>query len=166
MIRKKISMLGAFAAGKTSLVRRFVDGLFSEKYHTTVGVKIDRKDVQLDGETVTLLLWDLAGEDEFQRVRLSYLRGSAGLLFVVDGTRRGTLDQVKQLRQQAEDTVGAVPAVVALNKSDLDREWELDPDVDQQLQAEGWTVFVTSAKSGAGVEDAFRWLAQAVNGGA
>lgn len=88
------------------------------------------------------------------------------MLCVVDGTRRGTLDQVKQLRQQAEDTVGAVPAVVALNKSDLDREWELDPDVDQQLQAEGWTVFVTSAKSGAGVEDAFRWLAQAVNGGA
>lgn len=166
MIRKKICMLGAFAAGKTSLVRRFVDGLFSEKYHTTVGVKIDRRDVPIDGETVTLLLWDLAGEDEFQRVRLSYLRGSAGLLFVADGTRRSTLDQVKHLRRQAHDTVGDVPAALALNKSDLADEWELDANVGDQLRAAGWTVFVTSAKSGAGVEEAFHWLAHAANGAA
>ncbi len=165
MIRKKICMLGAFAAGKTSLVRRFVEGLFSEKYHTTVGVKIDRKDVMVDGEHVTLLLWDLAGEDQFQHVRLSYLRGSAGLLFVVDGTRRATLDQVRDLRRQAEQTVGPVPALVALNKADLAVEWELDDDVEDQLRAEGWTVFVTSAKNGAGVEQAFVWLAHAANGG-
>lgn len=165
MIRKKICMLGAFAAGKTSLVRRFVDGLFSEKYHTTVGVKIDRRDVPVDGENVTLLLWDLAGEDEFQRVRMSYLRGSAGLLFVVDGTRPGTLEQMKYLRGQSHDTVGDVPAAIALNKSDLSDEWELDADVGDQLRAEGWTVFVTSAKNGTGVEEAFQWLAHAVSAG-
>jgi small GTP-binding protein len=165
MIRKKICMLGAFAAGKTSLVQRFVAGLFSEKYHTTIGVKIDRREVAVDGGTVTLLLWDLAGEDEFQRVRMSYLRGSAGLLFVVDGTRRGTLDQAKLLRREAHDIVGDVPVVVALNKSDLATEWELDAGVGDHLRAEGWTVFVTSAKSGVGVEEAFRWLAHAVNGG-
>jgi small GTP-binding protein len=165
MIRKKICMLGAFAAGKTSLVRRFVDGLFSEKYHTTVGVKIDRRDVPVDGENVTLLLWDLAGEDEFQRVRMSYLRGSAGLLFVVDGTRPGTLEQMKYLRDQSHDTVGDVPAAIALNKSDLSDEWELDADVGDQLRAEGWTVFVTSAKNGTGVKEAFQWLAHAVSAG-
>ncbi|MFN6951418.1 MAG: Rab family GTPase, partial [Albidovulum sp.] len=86
MIQKKICLLGAFAVGKTSLVARFVRSTFSDKYLTTVGVKIDRKDLDLPGTPVTLMLWDLAGEDEFNTVQMSYLRGSAGLLIVADGT--------------------------------------------------------------------------------
>jgi small GTP-binding protein len=157
-MQKKICMLGAFAAGKTSLVRRFVHTLFDERYHTTVGVKIDRKRVEIDGKPVTLLLWDLAGEDTYQTVRTSYLRGSSGLIFVVDGTRRVTLDQAQVLRQVAEDTVGSVPSVVALNKSDLVKEWDLDARAPSDLAGAGWKVFETSAKTGEGVEEAFLWI--------
>ena len=78
MIQKKVCMLGAFAVGKTSLVKRFVDSMFSEKYQTTVGVKIDRKRIQLDEQEVNLVLWDIHGEDELQKVRLSYVRGTSG----------------------------------------------------------------------------------------
>ena len=67
MIQKKICMLGAFAVGKTSLVKQYVSGIFSEKYHTTVGVKIDKKMVEVDGQSMTLILWDLHGEDEFSK---------------------------------------------------------------------------------------------------
>lgn len=91
MISRKICMLGAYAVGKTSLVRKFVHGVFSEKYLTTIGAKIDKKELVVDGTELTLVLWDLAGEDGFEKVRLSYLRGSSGYLLVVDGTREASL---------------------------------------------------------------------------
>lgn len=73
MLQKKICMLGAFAVGKTSLVARCVHSTFSEKYHTTVGVKVDTKPLTYNGQDLNLVLWDLAGEDEFHQVRTTYL---------------------------------------------------------------------------------------------
>jgi small GTP-binding protein len=160
MIQKKICMLGAFAVGKTSLVSRFIVGLFSDKYLTTVGVKIDKRSVQVSGQEVNLILWDLHGEDEFQKVRLSYLRGASGYFLVVDGTRRTTLDTASRLQKVAEETLGKVPFVVLLNKSDLSDEWELDDDAINTLANRNWQVIRTSAKTGMGVEDAFLSLAQ------
>ena len=152
-------MMGAFATGKTSLVSRFVKGIFSEKYFTTVGVKIDKHVVDLDGEEITLILWDLHGEDEFQRVRKSYLRGSSGCLLVVDGTRNTTLQTVIKMHDDNEDVIGDVPFIVVLNKSDLKDRWELPPDELHKLTARGWDVIETSAKTGGGVADAFLLLA-------
>ena len=160
MVQKKICMLGAYAVGKTSLVARFVHSIFSDKYLTTVGVKIDKKVVQLDGQEVTLILWDLAGEDEYQQVRMTYLRGSAGYLLVADGTRRATFEKALELQKRAESEIGKVPfALLVLNKSDLADEWELSEDEIASLEREGWSVIRTSAKTGAGVEEAFLQLA-------
>ena len=63
MIQKKVCMVGLFGTGKTSLVQQFVHSLFSERYLSTVGVKIDRKPMEVDGVALTLVLWDLAGRD-------------------------------------------------------------------------------------------------------
>ena len=100
MLQKKVCVLGAYAVGKTSLISRFVKSVFSEKYHTTVGVKIDKKEVQLESGTIRLMLWDLAGEDDFSKVRLSFLRGSSGYLLVVDPTRPDTFQVAESLREQ------------------------------------------------------------------
>ena len=124
MIKKKICMLGAFAVGKTSLVQRYVHSLFSEKYLTTVGVKIDKKTVDAGGAPVDLILWDIHGEDEFQAVRPSYLRGASGCLLVVDGTRRHTLHTAHSLLKRTRDTVGGIPVIFIFNKSDLQASWE------------------------------------------
>ena len=161
MIQKKICMVGMFATGKTSLVQKFVYSKFSEKYHSTVGVKIDRKQVQVEGTTVNLLLWDLAGKDEFQDVPASYLRGSGGLFYVVDGTRRETLEELYALHEMAHETVGDVPTIVALNKKDLTDRWLLKTDDYSTLSDNGLYALGTSAKTGEGVEDAFLWLAAA-----
>jgi GTPase SAR1 family protein len=59
MKKFKVSMLGAFAVGKTSLVRQYVFSIFSGSYQTTLGVKIDKKSLEVDGEMVELILWDL-----------------------------------------------------------------------------------------------------------
>lgn len=161
MIQKKICMVGLFATGKTSLVRQFVHTMFSEKYHSTVGVKIDRKSVEVDGAAVNLVLWDLAGRDDVEDIQPSYLRGSAGVFYVVDGTRRDTFEQLFELRDLCRETVGDVPSVVALNKSDLEDEWVLTEGDLERLTSEGLEHFVTSAKTGDGVERAFAGLAAA-----
>jgi small GTP-binding protein len=87
MIQKKVCLLGTSGVGKTSLVAQFVHSMFSDKYLTTVGVKIDKKSMAVDGTEVTLVIWDLAGDDDFQRLQISYLRGTSGYLLVADGTR-------------------------------------------------------------------------------
>lgn len=160
MIQKKICMLGAFAVGKTSLVSRFVKSLFSDKYHSSVGVKVDKKIVAVGQERLEILLWDLYGEDEFQKIRTSYLRGSSGYVLVADGTRRETLDRVVVLQNRAEEAVGKVPFVLMVNKADLTDKWEVDDAALEELTSRGWPVLKTSAKTGAGVEEAFLALAR------
>ncbi len=162
MIKKKICMLGAFAVGKTSLVRQYVHSIFSEKYQTTVGVKIDKKTLELDAGPVDLILWDIHGEDAFQTVRTSYLRGAAGILIVVDGTRRATLDTAFDLQQRTRDNLGTVPIIFVFNKSDLSAEWEIEDAAIDRLAQEGVAAIKTSAKTGDGVPETFEMLAQAM----
>ena len=104
------------------------------------------------------MLWDLAGEDEFLQLHPSYLRGSSGYLLVVDGTRRATLDTAVSMQQRAATVVGNVPFVVLFNKSDLENEWEMGNDAFEELSRRGWPWLKTSAKTGGGVEEAFRVL--------
>ena len=164
MIQKKICMLGAFSVGKTSLVRRYVSSVFSDAYLTTVGVKIDKRVIDLDGREVTLILWDIAGEDDVSTVRLSYLRGSAGFVLVADGTRARTLDVARPVQSRAQGEHGEVPLTLLVNKSDLAEQWTIADAELGALRAAGWSVRRTSAKSGEGVEDAFRELALRTTG--
>lgn len=155
MIQKKICMLGSFAVGKTSLVARYIHSVFSEKYLTTIGVKIDRKEVIVDEESVNLMLWDIHGEDEFQKVRASYLRGMAGFFLVVDPTRPETLEIAKDLHQLAVSAVGERPFILLLNKSDMEEAWTLDMEEISRLIDDGWYIRKTSAKLGENVEQSF-----------
>jgi small GTP-binding protein len=158
MIQKKICMLGSFAVGKTSLIRRFVESIYSEAYHTTVGVKIDKRVVRHNDSDVTLVLWDLYGEDEFQKMRWSYLRGAAGYLLVADATRRDTLEKAFQLEQRVREEIGEIPFIFVINKADLVRDWELDSAMESQLTARNWTILRSSAKTGENVDQAFSKL--------
>ena len=153
-------MLGTFAVGKTSLVRRFVKGMFDDSYLTTMGAKVDKKTVHLDDLTVDLVLWDLNGEDRFQSLSMEYVRGAAGYLLVVDHTRPASLETAHALHQRVVHTIGPVPFVLVVNKSDLPANW---PDRDRDLaalSAKGWHIVETSAKTGTGVDEAFTTLAR------
>jgi small GTP-binding protein len=156
MIKKKVCMLGAFAVGKTSLVQQYVNSIFSEKYHTTIGVKIDQKLVNVGDKSVNLLLWDIHGEDNFQKVKSSYLLGASGYFVVVDGTRRNTIEVGLQLQKMAEKVVKDVPFLVLINKVDLlKQDWEVTDEDIEILKDMGMEVLVTSAKDNIGVEESF-----------
>lgn len=162
MIQKKVCMLGAFAVGKTSLVAQYVHSVFSEKYLTTIGVKIDRKELTVDNQAMSLMLWDIHGEDEFQKVRASYLRGTAGYFLVVDPTRPNTLATAIQLQELAHSAIGDRPFVVLLNKSDVESEWKIDPKEYAALEAKGWSLRKTSAKDDSNVEESMSELAKLI----
>jgi small GTP-binding protein len=161
MIQKKVCMVGLYGTGKTSLVQRFVHSLFSERYLSTVGVKIDRKPIQVDGADLTLVLWDLAGRDGHEDITTSYLRGSHAILYVADGTRRETCDQLPELRALVREAAGEVPEVLALNKSDLKERWALATG-DEQALSQAFDLVLTSAKTGDGVEEIFLRIGRAM----
>ena len=159
MNQMKLCMVGSFAVGKSSLVQRYVKSIFNEKYHTTVGVKIDKKDVRIGAETIRMMVWDLAGDDAFSRLQTTFLRGAAGYLLVADGTRAPTLDVALHLNRAIEAALGPLPFVLVLNKEDLTTSWEVAADRVLSLERGGVKVFRSSAKDGRGVESIFQYFA-------
>lgn len=160
-LTSKACIVGEFAVGKTSTVERFVNQQFSDKYLTTVGVKIDTREIDLPRQGIRqkLVLWDVAGASRFGAIEFSYLRGAAGVIYVADGTRPDTIDVARNLRASIEEKYGPLPFVFLINKCDLAREWECSAEMLDRLKAEVSNVFITSAKTGEAVEEALEVLA-------
>ena len=152
-------MLGSFGVGKTSLVARFVLSMFDETYHTTIGVKVDKKELQVNGTAFTLMLWDMAGEEDNLPVKLNYVRDAAGYLLVMDGTRGKTFDVALSIQARVQANIGDLPFVVAINKADQQDAWEIGESQLAELHGRGWMWFETSAKTGKNVDNAFMKLA-------
>ncbi len=162
-LSKKACLLGDFAVGKTSLVDRFVYNRFSDKYLATIGVKVSRKAMVVprskDVVELSMMLWDLAGSEEFEHLRTHYLRGASGGLLVCDLTRPETLDTLRNYAIQLRAMNPDIKMVLLANKADLvDRRQVTSEQIDQVAQELGLPHFYTSAKTGANVEDAFREL--------
>ena len=167
-IRKKIVMLGAFGVGKTSLVRRFVTNEFSEDYLSTVGVRVEKAIVNKGDIELELLIWDLAGHDEFAKLQVSYLRGASGAILVGDSTRAWTLQKAQEMKDELEGHLPGVPWQYVLSKTDLPPDLMLS-DVMASTGFSADDLIQTSAKTGEAVLDAFDLLADKVlsseNGG-
>lgn len=162
MINKKVCMLGSFAVGKTSLVQQYVYSIFSDTYLSTVGVKISKKQIKAHGVDINLVLWDLEGQDENMTMNKAYLRGAMGVLLVVDGTRAETMQTALVLRQTMLDTVGNIPHLILLNKSDLEKSWEISKSDLHKLDNAGIPYLKTSAMNGENVDQAFFTLTEAM----
>lgn len=159
-LKRKICLLGAFGVGKTSLVRQFVHSEFSDAYHSTMGVKVDKKVLQVGDCELTMVIWDVAGEEEFFQVPDSYVQGAQGFLFVADGTRQPSLATMLSVRHRFQNPDSLLPEVILLNKADLEDEWALDENVEANFEAEGLLCLRTSAADGRNVEAAFQKLAE------
>jgi len=163
VLSKKVCLLGDFAVGKTSLVRRFVYDRFDDRYITTIGVKVSRKTVAVVRAygivELTMMLWDLAGSEEFDRVRASYLRGSAGAVLVCDLTRPETLDSLRAYQEDLFSINPEAQLVLAANKRDLAEQQRLGTAQIEAFAAElNIPHYLTSAKTGDEVEQLFRQL--------
>jgi small GTP-binding protein len=164
VIQKKIILMGNFAVGKTSLVRRYVEGRFSEKYLSTIGVQISRKTLRRGDIELKLILWDVAGGEDFIKYQPNYLRGAAGAILVCDLTRRETLESLPRYLEQFIDVESTSPIAVLLgNKADLETQFEFDvEDLRTMSEYLGVPFLLTSAKTGNQVEEAFETLADLI----
>ena len=170
-IAKKICLIGDFGVGKTSLIRRFLEGEFSDKYLSTVGVKISRKLIDFSNKTaentqkLQLIIWDIEGSNKFKAIAPSYFQGAKGAVIVGDATVQETLNH---LSEHIKNFLAVSPKsyiIIALNKSDL-IEAEYLETLRQLYQfcEPNYVIatYLTSAKSGDNVEKIFQILAEAL----
>lgn len=153
-------MVGAFAVGKTSLVKQFVESIFDEKYHTTIGVKIDKKLLKLGDHEIQLIIWDIEGVDIFTDLKPSYLRGASGIVLVVDGTRPKTIETALEVKKIVNTHVKNCHYCLLINKCDLVEKWNVSKSQIKELGIPSQYTFETSAKTGVNVERAFSTLAE------
>jgi len=152
MIRKKILLLGDSSVGKTSLVRRYVDGAFDDKYLTTIGVKISKKLCTIEGIECELLIWDVEGSTPSKKISLGYYRGASGAIFVTDITRRETLKGLEDHKDIFLSENPNAVYVTAYNKVDM-----LSEIARERIDLAEDT-FLTSAKDDSQVEELFMQL--------
>ncbi len=163
-VKKKVNLLGDPAVGKTSLILRYVKNVFGEKYLKTIGTSFYSKDVDVVGASVKLIIQDVMGEKSYEAVQRSTFRWSSGSIFVADATKRETLDNIFSywIPKYKEVTSSGNPIIIAVNKMDRDDLEITRDDVSEESHPDLNHVFFTSAKTGYGVENAFKELASRV----
>ncbi len=150
---RKIVMLGNPGVGKTSLVRKFVHDMFDDKYLSTLGAKPTKKLIKVGDDNLTMMIWDLAGQNF--NLHPAYYAGAKGALLVCDLTRRDTAEALVNWYSALIERAGDIPVRVLANKSDLDGEFDIE-----RLEEMGFKSMKTSAKFGDNVELAFQELAE------
>ncbi len=164
--KAKVCLVGNPAVGKTSLVRRYVLSSFDDKYLTTLGTKVTKKQVHvvdpsksLDA-TLDLMIWDIMGQPGFREMlKDAYFFDAKAILAVADLTRRESLADLENWIRAVEGVAGKVPVVVAINKSDLTGSAQFEQaEAVRAATTFGGDLFMTSAKTGTNVEEAFRRL--------
>ena len=162
----KLCVLGDGAVGKTSIIIRHVDKRFEEEYKPTIGFDIALKTVKIQEEGIEaeLLVWDIAGQAIFEKIREEYLQGTNGALILFDLTRKETFDNVKAWLKELTTFAGEVPFVLAGNKSDLTDKRDVSEEDGKKLAEElnGIEYIETSAKTGEKVEDAFQKIIKTI----
>jgi len=150
---KKVVLVGHFGVGKSSLMRRFVQNTFSDNYIVTIGVHILKKEIKIDELNLTLVIWDIEGKDDIQKVRSSYLLGTSGFIYVIDPTRCQTYERFNEEVDFLKTTYPTSKIVSVSNKSDL---IDID-DFKNILEQKNISIdYFASAKEGIEVENLFQ----------
>ena len=164
---KKLCLLGDPAVGKTSLIKKYIYNVFDDKYITTIGTKVTKKEVNLpeaapDGRDMllTMLIWDILGQREHSRLHAMFYQGAEGAMIVCDITRMDTVRNMRVWVESFKAVVGDVPIIFLLNKADLlDSETFDKSEIEKLVKDYKAPYLFTSAKRGDNVELAFQTFA-------
>jgi len=160
----KIVLLGNPGVGKSSLITRFVHNRFSSSYLMTIGVDILSKQLFVGKDEVLFLISDIGGQERFASVREKFYRGAKGCLLVFDLTRENTLYALREWKKGLDSVEEDVIYFVVGNKADLKDQIVVEKDealeIVKELELPESTFFITSAKTGEHVEEAFATFAK------
>ncbi len=171
-MKTKVCLVGEAAVGKTSLIRRYVLDAFEDRYITTLGAKVSKKELEFSVDQgnlhvqMDMTIWDIMGEKGFRDLlKEAFFNGAKGILAVCDITRYSTLKELDDWVQSVFNVVGEIPVVYTVNKIDLKDEVMVmygDREIEQSTRAFDAPHFYTSARTGEKVEDAFKALGEAI----
>ena len=158
-IRLKLLILGDSAVGKTSMLLKYTDNFFPESHLATIGIEFKTKEIKFNDYLVHLKIWDTAGQERFRAITKSYFRGSNGVIFMYDITKKETFKNVKDWIKDSENNNFGFEKILVGNKIDLEqiREVELK-DVEEWAGQKNINVLEISAKNGTNVEKWFNEL--------
>lgn len=164
-VSKKILLIGDPGVGKTSLVRKFVYDIFDDKYLSTFGTKVTHKQMKISNPNndsnidLSLAIWDIMGQDEFQMFHQTAFKGSKGAFLICDLTRRDTLESLLNWITRLYKVTNEIPVVLIGNKCDLSNKIQFQiKDINDILSSFNFPVFLASAKTGKNVESSFHTL--------
>ena len=165
LMKVKVCFIGDAGVGKTSLIKRYVLDVFDDRYIATIGTKVTKKIVDVDGQVkVMMLVWDIMGQKGFRELlREAYFFGAHGAIAVCDLTNKESLEELRYWIKALTDVAGDVPIVFAGNKVDLEND-RVIKELDLQELASKYKgkAYLTSAKTGQNVETVFKTLAAAM----
>ena len=160
-IRYKITVIGDGRVGKTSLISKYTLGAFDTNYVETIGAQFSKFDKDIDGDSIRLLFWDIAGQDSFDFLRPSFYKDSnaAIIVYSLEESQLGarSFNNIANWHAEVSQFCGNIPIVLFANKVDLISESEIDHSKIQQVVDEQKFLgyYITSAKTGQGVHNAF-----------
>ncbi|XP_014227760.1 ras-related protein Rab-23 [Trichogramma pretiosum] len=159
-ISLKVVIVGNGAVGKSSMIQRFCKGTYTRDYKKTIGVDFLEREIEVEGEDVRLMLWDTAGQEEFDAITAAYYRGAHACVLAFSATDRDSFEAIPSWKIKVENECGEIPTVLVQNKMDLIEQCVIDPDEAERLsRALGCKLLRTSVKEDVGVMGVFRHLA-------
>ena len=163
----QLLIIGDSSVGKTSLISRYANGTFKEEYLATVGLDYYTKNEIIDNKTIQIKLWDTAGQERFKSLTQNYFRNAEGVLLVYDVTSTESFDNLKYWISSIKDNMKQqdmnIPLIIIGNKIDMEDSREIIKENAEKFAGENnYKYFETSAKTGAGVDDAIRELVNQV----
>ncbi len=160
IISAKVIMLGDPATGKTSIIRRYSEGVFSEDYKITIGTTFTIKRVQVDSKYVKLIIWDLGGQPHYGEVRKRYMEGAKLAIVVFDVTSKISYNNVKNWIEGYKNITPDGMVVIVGNKIDLLKEREVSVQETLRLRDSfGYPTLEVSAKTGENITTLFKIIA-------
>ena len=159
----KLSLIGDGGVGKTSIVQRYVHNLFEGDYKATIGTDITKKECHFEGlskSTVRFIIWDIAGQPQFKRIRPAYLADSGAIIIIFDVANRESFENVTKEWHEDIKKVAVDDALIVLvgNKMDLEKRMVSTGEGHKLAQQLGMAYIETSAKTGENIEEIFRMI--------
>ncbi len=154
----KIVLIGDTSVGKSCLLTRFADDQFTENYVTTIGVDFRFKTMIVMDKIIKVQVWDTAGQERYRSITNTYYRGAKGILIVFDLTNPESFNNIENWINEVTVFTGKDVIIMCLgNKSDLKKEINKNT-IDEFKKKTKLEIINVSAKTGDGVEDAFKHI--------
>ncbi|MEW5317632.1 MAG: hypothetical protein WDW38_008914 [Sanguina aurantia] len=159
----KVVVIGNGGVGKTSMIKRFGKGVFTDDYKKTIGVDFLEKSQYIDAlqDEVKFYLWDTAGQEEFDALTRTYYRGAGAAVLAFSTTDRPSFDAVATWKAKVEAECGEIAMCLVQNKVDLLDQAVADAEEVEALARKlGLKLYRTCVKQNVNVAEVFAYLAE------